>query len=229
MAFSTGARSGRRPQWGGRPLTGLDSTGQPCPARVCCRFALPMPATFVLSSASWCPDRFPNRMPGASPHGEIRERTTMPSDTGHRGSREPAADNRSSRRPVKTLLGCPRAPRPRMCPPHGRLRPSVVRSDSRTPGGSRPPRPPDGELRLAARQRALAGPVAAAKEAGRTDVPDRSGLEEIFEGSLHRGLLRLDVALVPRPPVRGDSQDHRVPARSATRPTTRRSSSPRSS
>jgi DNA-directed RNA polymerase subunit beta len=47
--------------------------------------------------------------------------------------------------------------------------------------------------------------VADAKAAGRTDVPDRSGLEEIFEEiSPDRGLLRNDVAEFPRPPLRGD-------------------------
>ena len=107
------------------------------------------------------------------------------------------------------------------------LRPSVVRSDSRTL------EVPDllalqtesfdwllGNERWQAR-------VAAAKEAGRTDVPDRSGLEEIFEeispiedsGSMSLSFRDHRFEEIARPSS---------PARSATRPTTRRSS-PRSS
>src|SRR5690242_16618704 len=78
------------------------------------------------------------------------------------------------------------------------FRPSVLREDPRTPRGPRPPRAPDRELRLAPRQRALAGPGRRGEGRGPGRRPRPLGTGGDLRGDLpDRGLQRLHVAVVP--------------------------------
>ena len=160
MAFSTGAfLAGAPPLWGGRPLTGLDSLDNHALRgyAVALRCLCPQPSSS--RALRGAPTGSPTGCPGRALTVRSVNGPRCRPTPGHRGSREPAADNSSSIRPVEgPSLAASRAPRPRMCPPHGR--PQAVCRSLRfaNPWRFRPPRPPDGELRLAARQRALAGP-----------------------------------------------------------------------
>ena len=110
----------------------------------------------------------------------------------------------------RTLLGCPAYCDFQFHDSKDGFGPSVVRPDPRTAGHARPARPADRELRLAARQRALAG--AGGRGQGRRPRRDQRSLRPRghLRGDLpDRGLRGDHEPVVPRPPVRGGQVLHR--------------------
>ena len=195
------ARSGGRPSPESEGLTGLDG-------RAVLGYAVslrcPLPSLLVADSSCRHAPGYPGRKCG------LRSRQSGPVGCGQ---------PRSLNRPVEgTLLGCLAhhvQEHQHQCTDG--LGPSVVRQDPGAARGSRPPGPPDRELRLAARQRALAGPGRRGTSGGPGRRPRPLRPRGDLRGDLaHRGLQRLDVAELPRPPLRGGRSTPSRTARSAT-------------